>query len=159
MDPRVTTSPAGLKQQFDLSYEAYNGIIEASSMMNDVNRLNAQLRDAHDKAAGKPDALKAIEDMQQRLRELTTGQRTTQSAPAQPTVIAEMPLGRLSGSFTSILDLLQDADVAPTTQAVRDMASLRAALVKARAAWSAINSRDRVQLSERLRSIGISLGE
>jgi photosystem II stability/assembly factor-like uncharacterized protein len=158
MDPRVTTSPAGLKQQFDLSYEAYNGIIEASSMMNDVNRLNAQLRDAHDKAAGKPDALKAIEDMQQRLRELTTGQRTTQSAPAQPTVIAEMPLGRLSGSFTSILDLLQDADVAPTTQAVRDMASLRAALVKARAAWSAINSRDRVQLSERLRSMGISLG-
>jgi photosystem II stability/assembly factor-like uncharacterized protein len=159
MDPRVTTPQVGLQQQFDLSLEAYNGITEASAIMAEVNKLNADLRTAHDKAAGKPDAVRAIEDMQQRLRDLTTGQRTTPGGPPQPTPVADLPLGRLANSFSSLLDLLQDADVAPTTQAVRDMSALRAALARARLTWSTLRHQDVPRLETRLRASGITLQE
>ena len=157
MDPRITTSTLGLKQQFDLSLEAYNGIIEASSLMSEINKLNADLRAAYEKAAGKPDALKAIEDVQQQIRLLTTGSRNATTGPQQPTPIAEYPLGRLTGAYTSMLDLLQDADVAPTTQAVRDMTALRSAMARARSTWSIIKTQDVPKVETRLRAVGISL--
>ena len=157
MDPRITTSPLGLKQQFDLSLEAYNGIIEASSLMSEINKLNADLRAAHEKAAGKPDALKAIEDVQQQIRLLTTGSRNATAGPPQPTPIAEYPLGRLTGAYTSMLDLLQDADVAPTTQAVRDMTALRSAMARARSTWSIIKTQDVPKVETQLRAFGIAL--
>jgi hypothetical protein len=157
MDPRITTSTLGLKQQFDLSLEAYNGIIEASSLMSEINKLNADLRAAHEKATGKPDALKAIEDVQQQIRLLTTGSRNATTGPQQPTPIAEYPLGRLTGAYTSMLDLLQDADVAPTTQAVRDMTALRSAMARARSTWSIIKTQDVPKVETQLRAFGIAL--
>jgi len=51
-----------------------------------------------------------------------------------------MPLGRLAASFTSMLDLLQEVDATPTTQAVRDIGALRAALARAQGNWSALRS-------------------
>ncbi len=42
-----------------------------------------------------------------------------------------MPLGRLAGAFGGMLDLLQDADVEPTTQAAAASAELQAALTHA----------------------------
>ncbi len=50
--------------------------------------------------------------------------------------VADMPLGRLAGAFTQLLDLLQDADVTPSTQAVAAARDLQAALAKAEAAVS-----------------------
>jgi hypothetical protein len=138
MDPRVTTSATGLQQQFDLSIEAYKGIIEATQMLTEVNKANEALQKAQRSASGNAERARAIEALQQRLRELTGGRREGPGAPLQPTLPERIPLGRLAGSFTSMLDLLQDADVTPTPQAVRDLTSLRTALSRSRSGWEAL---------------------
>jgi photosystem II stability/assembly factor-like uncharacterized protein len=136
IDPRVTTPLAGLQQQYALSMEAYNGIITTAEMMSEVNRASEVLRRAHDTATGE--RLRTLDALQQRVRELSGGGRSGPGGPTSSMPIDQMPLGRLSGSFSSMLDLLQDADVTPTTQAVRDMASLRAALSRAQANWNSL---------------------
>jgi len=136
----VTTPTVALQQQFDLSMQAYNGVVVATQMMAEVNRANEELRKMEASAAGNADRLKSIEALQQKLRELSGGQRPVPGAQAQPVPIDQLSLGRLTGSFSSMLDLLQDADVAPTTQAVRDMAGLRAALSRVQTNWSALKS-------------------
>jgi hypothetical protein len=61
-----------------------------------------------------------------------------------------MQLGRLAGAFSSILDLLQDADAAPTSQAVHDLAALKIALTRSQTSWRALESE--------IRAAGIMVG-
>ena len=138
MDPRVTTPTVALQQQFDLSMQAYNGVMVTNEMMDEVNHANEQLRKLQIAAAGNADRQKSIEALQQKVRELSGGQRQGPGAPAQAAAVDQLPLGRLAGSFSSMLDLLQDADVAPTMQAVRDMAALRVALARGQANWNVL---------------------
>ena len=140
MDPRVTTSAAGLQQQFDLSMEAYNGIIASTQMMTEVNRANEEIRKNLAAASGNAERSKSLETLQQKVRELTGGPRSVPGSVAQSTPVDQMPLGRLAASFTSMLDLLQEVDATPTTQAVRDIGALRAALARAQGNWSALRS-------------------
>jgi len=140
MDPRVTTSAAGLQQQFDLSMEAYNGIIASTQMMTEVNRANEEIRKNLAAASGNAERSKSLETLQQKVRELTGGPRSVPGSVAQSTPVDQMPLGRLAASFTSMLDLLQEVDATPTTQAVRDIGAVRAALARAQGNWSALRS-------------------
>jgi len=140
MDPRVTTPAAGLRQQFDLSMEAYNGIIASTQMMTEVNRANEEIRKNLAAASGNAERSKSLETLQQKVRELTGGPRSVPGSVAQSTPVDQMPLGRLAASFTSMLDLLQEVDATPTTQAVRDIGALRAALARAQGNWSALRS-------------------
>jgi hypothetical protein len=151
IDPRVTTPTTALQQQFDMSMQAYNGVITSTEMMVDVTRTSEQLRKAHDAAAGNVARLKTIEALQQKLRDLTgAGQRGGQGGAAQPTPVDQMQLGRLAGAFSSILDLLQDADAAPTSQAVHDLAALKIALTRSQTSWRALESE--------IRAAGIMVG-
>jgi photosystem II stability/assembly factor-like uncharacterized protein len=120
MDPRVKTSPLGLKQQFTLSMLAYEGIIRAREL---TMLLRKQLADLE---TSKSDPAKAG-----RLKLVLDG---SQQAPGTSTALADTPLSRLAGAFTQLLDLLQDADVAPSSQAVGAAADLQKALAKAEAA-------------------------
>lgn len=114
MDPRVKTSTKGLEAQYDLSIQAYEGILKAWSMTKEIQKLVAELEKNQPEHPVLP-GLKAL---------LTGSQQTT--GPALP--LTELPLGRLHGAFTQLLDLLQEADVSPTPQAVSAAADLRTAL-------------------------------
>lgn len=120
IDPRVKTAEIGLRQQFTLSMQAYEGITRAREL---TASLRKQLTDLE---ASKADPTKA-----QRLKVVLDGpQRPAGSA----TPLADMPLSRLAAAFTQLLDLLQDADVTPSSQAIAAAADLRKALAKAEAA-------------------------
>lgn len=116
MDPRVKTSPLGLKQQFDLSMQAYYGIAKARTLADETRKLIADLEksDPNSPSVGK---LKAI----------LNGENPR---PGTPVIVAQMPLSRLPGAFTQLLDLLQDADVAPSSQAVAAARDLQMALLR-----------------------------
>lgn len=122
MDPRVKTLPLALKQQYDLSMQAYDGIAKARSMANDVRGL---ISDLEKNSPNSPSLAK--------LRTILNG---PQQRPGTATVIAGLPLARLAGAFTQMLDLLQDADVAPTTQAVAAARDLQTAMAKVESAWT-----------------------
>ncbi|MFN2501606.1 MAG: WD40/YVTN/BNR-like repeat-containing protein [Pyrinomonadaceae bacterium] len=119
MDPRVKTPPLGLKQQFTLSMQGYESIGRARDLTASLRKQLADL-----------ESLKADPGKAQRLRLILDG---PQRAPGIPVALAEMPLSRLPGAFTQLLDLLQDADVAPSSQAIAAAADLQKALAKAEA--------------------------
>ena len=100
MDPRVKTSAADLKQQFDVSMQVYNRLVE-------VNSALTTLRAAH-----------LTGDLATRAKQLE-GEESESGAPVTPGA-GKQPetLRRTSGSLTSLLSLLQGADVAPTVQAL-----------------------------------------
>jgi len=148
MDPRVTTPTAALQQQFDMSMQAYEGMIKTRDITEEARKLSEQLRARREKLSKESQAVKDIEALEKKITEFTNG--PTQP-PGTPVPVAQFPLGRLSGGFASMLDLLQDADVAPTTQAVRDSRDLEAALARNQQAWNSIKTKDLAALNETLR--------
>jgi photosystem II stability/assembly factor-like uncharacterized protein len=122
MDPRVRTPPAGLQHQFALSMQAYESIARARSMADEAQKLIAEL----EKKDPKNTSLA-------KLRTLLDGPSLR---PGTAVAIADLPLGRLAPAFTQLLDLLQDADVAPSTQAAAAARDLHAALSNIEAAFA-----------------------
>jgi hypothetical protein len=136
MDPRVVATTAGLQQQYDLSMQAYQGVLDATALSGEIKRVSDQLAAARSRSNGA--AASQIDALQQLIKTLSGG--AARRGGAQPTPIALMPVNRLAGSFESILNLLQEADAAPTTQAVRDLSALKAALSRSQAEWAAIKT-------------------
>ena len=154
MDPRVTTTTAGLQQQYVLSMQAYKAIETASQMSDEVRRLTAQLNSVRNDQAVASD----VQALMQKIAQLNGtggGRRGAAPAGAEPTPVSELPLGRLSGSFASMLDLLQEPDAAPTTQAVRDLTALNAALARAQRTWAEIKTKDIPALNEKLKQANL----
>ena len=155
MDPRVTTPTTGLLLQFTLSMQAYQGISSAWEMNEEVRKILTQLASVRNRAQVSAD----VQSIEQKIAQLTgTGGGRRGSAPAgsAPTPVSELPLGRLAGSFTSMLDLLQEPDAAPTTQAVRDLAALNAALARAQRMWTEIKTKDIQALNGKLKQANLT---
>jgi hypothetical protein len=154
IDPRITTPTAGLQQQFALSTQAYEGISSAWETNEEVRKISSQLASIRDRGPVSAD----VQALEQKIAQLTGtggGRRGPAPAGSAPTPVSELPLGRLVGSFTSMLDLLQEPDAAPTTQAVRDLAALNAALARAQRMWTEIRSTDVPALNAKLKQANL----
>lgn len=101
MDPRVTTPPAALLEQFTLSRQTY----QAMSM------AHAALQQVRQKRAGIKPGAQANETDQELLK-------------------VETGLARVHRNLMTLLDVLQDADAAPTAQAVETARSLQESLTE-----------------------------
>ena len=152
IDPRLKTPPAVLQQQFALSMQAYEGAKQSSEIVGEARKVAEQLDDRRVKAAANPGLAKEIVTVEQKMQPFLGGEggRFGDSGP-----VTETPLSRLPGSFTSILGLLQEADAAPTTQAVAAGKDLQAAFVRAQKMWDEMKSKDLAALNTKLRAGGL----
>ncbi|MEJ7624484.1 MAG: hypothetical protein WKF34_10880, partial [Pyrinomonadaceae bacterium] len=123
IDPRVTTSAAGLREQFDLSLGTYERIARARELADTVKRRIAGLEKSH-----------ANDAQLERLKLLLNGKPGPAGAAF---ALNEMPLSRIAPSLTQLLDLLQDADAAPSSQAKAAARDLWTALNTAQKTWDA----------------------
>ncbi|HNU06941.1 MAG TPA: hypothetical protein PKO33_04180 [Pyrinomonadaceae bacterium] len=121
MDPRVTVSSAELQRQFDLSMQAYNAILATRSMMEEAKSLADKIK---------------TKGLEKEVASLFGGGRST--SPSDPT---SFPVSRLNGAFGSLLDVLQDADAEPTSQAVKGMTELQSGLERAISEWKLIKAK------------------
>ena len=119
MDPRVTTSAIGLTQQFTLSKQLYDGIIEAQKALDEIRARRAG--SSGDAAA----ALQALE-----------GQAGGRGAAAD----GPDTFNSVIGGMNQLMGLLQGADVAPTTQLVAAVGQRRAALAKLMTRFAALKA-------------------
>jgi photosystem II stability/assembly factor-like uncharacterized protein len=152
MDPRVTTPNAGLVQQFALSMQAYQGIKQSRAMIDEVRKLQAQIKTTRERAGQNADLTKEIDALDQKLNTLTGA---SSRGPAAPTPLAEFSLNRLGGAFQTLLGVLQDADAAPTTQAVTTAKELQQVLTNLQKRWSEIKEKDVAALNEKLKQANI----
>ena len=130
MDPRVKTTPLGLRQQFDLSVRVVDAWRKDSTALTEVRAMRARL-DTLKQAAGQGARADSIAALSAKLVTLLGGgggrggRRGGGSEP--PT------LGGLNGQFGGLFGLLQNTDAAPAIQtanavarAVRDLGPLLA---------------------------------
>jgi hypothetical protein len=95
MDPRVKTPLKDLQLQHDLSLQAYNNRKEILQIIDEISALRTR----------SPDG--AIIDSLNKLQGLRGNQ--------------EISFNQLNGEFASLLDLLQDSDMLPTSQMISTM--------------------------------------
>jgi photosystem II stability/assembly factor-like uncharacterized protein len=102
MDPRVKTGKPALQKQHDLSVICYEGRKQCLEALNKIRQFRSQLKDkigTAPAAKGKDDELVLMETG------LPGGEGTS--------------FNKLNNSFAALLNIMQDADVAPTSQVVK----------------------------------------
>ncbi len=131
MDPRVVTPAAGLQQQFDLSWQAYQGINQSYAALSEIKQLREQIKAL--KATGA--VAEALAAFEKKLGEVDGG-----GVRPTPGVTPPPSLNRFNGAFTSLLDLLQEADATPTTQATNAVREAQAQLTQLLARWQTVKN-------------------
>jgi hypothetical protein len=148
MDPRVKTSPADLTQQFNLSLEAYRGMQQSYEAADRIKKVRAQITKTMGAIHGPgplPDALAALD------KKLTAlGGEGRGDGPGGSTIdVREPNLTKLNNGFSSLLEHLQSADLAPTQPMVNASSELQKVLTKLLADWEQLK-RDMVPINEQL---------
>jgi photosystem II stability/assembly factor-like uncharacterized protein len=127
MDPRVKTSREELREQFDLSMRVYDALARSHAALREVRQQRARLKEARGRQA--PDEItRQLAAFDEAAGALEAG------TPGEP------GLARLNGQLGSLLDVLQDADVAPTAQARAAVAEALARTDAAVARWRALQA-------------------
>ena len=101
MDPRVTTSPEGLRQQFTLSKQIYDDIVAGTTALEQLRGIRARITGTP--LAAKGGALEGVE---------------TEDFGPPPSGAQADTFNSVLGSLRTTLSLLQQADVAPPAQVV-----------------------------------------
>ena len=158
MDPRVRTSPAGLLQQFALSRQLYDAILRASEAIEQASTIRSQLQERKSSASGS--IADQIAEMDTKLEAVAGRQGSLfefifrrQSGP--PT------LNSVRGSLFVLMNILQTADVPPTSPQVAAVSERRQAAAEVMSRWAEVKAKDLAKLNEALKQAnlpGISLG-
>ena len=109
MDPRVQTSTAELRQQFDLSMACYDGQKKLNAMLNQTAGLRAQIKT--------------------NLGLLKNGVLAPKLHDLNESLVAlEKEFGPAGRTFAGVFGVLQDADMPPTQQAIEATSAAQASL-------------------------------
>jgi photosystem II stability/assembly factor-like uncharacterized protein len=148
MDPRVKTAAAGLQQQFKMSNDLYTQLLALSPAVEQAGAARKQLKDLQSHANGE--ALAAVNALDQKLQALAGGVARRPGAGAEPPT-----LGGLRTRFLTLFGVLQEADVAPSTQATAAVTELLGQLPPLMQRWEAIKSQDIPALNKQLKNANL----
>ena len=161
-DPRVKTPALALQQIYTLSKAAYYGALDAQHAATQARGLRDQIAKVRPQATGAvADALAALDRKVEALEPPPApssggsgrgGRGGRGASPAPPT-------DTLSGASTllaGIMNLLQGADVRPTTVQLNAIASARTTAARAMGRWTAIKTVDVPVLNAKLKAAGLS---
>jgi hypothetical protein len=154
LDPRVKTPREGLRQQFTLSIETADGMTASFDALEQVKKLRAQIKELRARAGIAPalaDSLAALDKKAAALMGEGGGRGAGRAAalPATPN------LEQIHGSLATLLEVLQSADAAPTTQAVAAAAQLQTRLRAALSDWENLKRTDAESLNAQLRTANL----
>lgn len=144
MDPRVKTSNADLAKQFELSQRLYTQMQSIVPATNQLAGVRKQLKDLQKQAQG--DVLGAVNTLDQKLQTLGGGQARRPGAGTEPPT-----LGGMRTRVLALFGVLQEADVAPTTQATAAVSELDQQIPPLLKQWDAIKAQDIPALNSQLK--------
>jgi len=152
MDPRVKTSPDGLRQQFELETKIAEAMHRDYQAVQQVRRLRNQLKALP--TSGPLQFASEIAELQKKLADLEgTGGGYGAAFLGTP---PGRSLARLNAGLTELLGVVDSADVAPTTQAVKMFAEVEAALDQQLIAFRQITEKDVPALNAKLKLAGVA---
>jgi hypothetical protein len=158
MDPRVKTSATMLAQAHAMAVRLYDDIARDSAIVERARVVRAQLAAVRDRVAGNSSLLDAISGFEQQIVAIAGqgggggrrggGGRGRGGAPGQPTFTS------INGDLMSLLNLLEDADAEPTSQAVAAVARTEQEFAGLTARWNTLRTTDLAALNAKLRTAG-----
>ena len=119
IDPRVQTSIEALQQQHDLSFTCYQGRISAVKTFAEISELRKQLKNL---SVGNAKNIQSLDEL---------------AASLQGNTGFEI----ISNSFTGLFYILQDADMAPTTQTILAVSDAQKQLNQLQAKWNTLKNK------------------
>jgi photosystem II stability/assembly factor-like uncharacterized protein len=149
MDPRVKTPLEDLEQQFALSKELYDGLIEAGRAQEQLRAIRAEVRGRRQRAPKGGAASDALAAFSRKAAALA-GEAAEEGDEDQPEVASAGQQETLNSIYASLLALmrsLQVGDVAPTTQQVAAVADRRKALAEVMNRWKALQTDEAAKLN------------
>jgi hypothetical protein len=167
MDPRVNTPAAGLAKQHELSKAMYDGILETQAALQKLRDVRAQVKKIQEAAQGNSAVAQALTEFDKKAAALEGGAggpggRGGAAAGGPPMGMggpaaagAPDTLVGISGSLNQLMNLLQAADAAPTTQAIAAVEERRAALRALMAKWEALKTKDLAAINVTLKAANL----
>lgn len=154
MDPRVSTPAADLMTQFTLSLDAYKGMQQTFDGVEQIRKLRAQIKTAIERVDRGPlaEALGALEKKAATIGGEGRGDGGSPGLPGGTIDMREPNLTRLNGGFSSLLEHLQSADVAPTQPMLEASSELQKTLKKLLADWEQFKTTDLAAINDQLRA-------
>jgi hypothetical protein len=152
MDPRVKTPADVLAQQFAIALRCWDGARQAQTALAQVRKFRAELK-ARKGRAGKGPVADAIAALDQKAEALEGKPLprfwmfTAEGAAAA----SETNLRKLASELTFVMELVDGADVQPTTQAVAAAEKLQRSLADLLGRWQALKGREVAALNNQLR--------
>jgi hypothetical protein len=153
MDPRVKTTAATIAQTHAITRRLYDGIRRDSTIVAQIGSLRSQLAATRQ----NPAAAETVTAFEQKLTGLAgqgggggRGGRGGGGGGGQPT------LASVTGDLTTVMNLLEGADVAPTTQALAAAARAEREFAALMSRWDALRTTELSALNARLRQLGLS---
>jgi photosystem II stability/assembly factor-like uncharacterized protein len=137
MDPRVKTPASGLLQQFEMSKAMYDGVIESQAASQKVRAIRDQVKGIQEKGGeGLAAVAEALAEFDKKAEALAGaaggfGGRGGMGGPRPGgggSGDRQETLAGIGSSLNSLMNLLQGADAAPTTQLAAAVKERRAAL-------------------------------
>jgi photosystem II stability/assembly factor-like uncharacterized protein len=151
MDPRVKTTPADLRRQFELDRKIADALHKDYEALQQLRGLRVQLNSLDGRAPAE--IKKAEEDLQAKA---TTIQGEGGGYGARFLTTPEgRTLSRLNSGFDALLSALDTADAAPTTQQQEMFGELNKALEGQLSAWGELKSKDIPALNDQLKKAGL----
>jgi hypothetical protein len=138
MDPRVKTSPVGLRQQLTLETQIMQAMWDSYESVQEIRDLRAQLNELQTKlrtdASAKP-VLDAVAALDKKAAELVAVEQTYPP-------VGIVSAAALNGALGSLMVLVDSADAAPTAQATSAFATYQKLLALELAKWAALKKND-----------------
>jgi hypothetical protein len=150
MDPRVDTPPGGLKKQFELSMQAYKGLNEARAALDQLRQIRVQL-DARRSEPATAELTAALQDLKAKVQTL----EGDENAPRSASATNGESLTKLYSAMASLLDLFQEADHEPTTQAVAASVEWHQKLETTMQRWRKLQNSELAEMNHRLSGAGL----
>ena len=158
MDPRVKTSPEGLRQQFSVALGTWEAIGRTHRALTELRKVRSQLRSRKEEAKNSAlaDAVDSVDKKLARLEGTRRARRGDMEATGAPSEAGRQSFARLITEFAAILQLVDAADLPPTTQSTAAAEQLEKTLSTLLSEWSRLKSHDLVALNEQLRQAHVA---
>jgi photosystem II stability/assembly factor-like uncharacterized protein len=131
MDPRVTTSLADLQKQHRLSVVCYEGRLAARKAKEAITLAGKQLKDLQNRASTSKETITKLEQELAALEGVSRGRRGGGGPVAT--------FGSAESSFASLLAMLHETEMPPTTQMVSGVSQVQAQLKELQDKWNTLS--------------------
>ncbi|MBE3126385.1 MAG: glycoside hydrolase [Acidobacteria bacterium] len=167
MDPRVKTPASGLAQQFELSRAMYEGVLESQAALQKMRVLRGHIKKAQEavaKAQSPAEVTEVLAAFDKKAAALEGGAGGAggpggmggQMGPGGPGAAgAPDTLSGISGSLNSLMNMLQEADAAPTSQLVAAVTERRQALSALLGKWESFRTLELAALNTVLKAANL----